>query len=354
MKKTLFLLAAAAACTACSMDETTEVVSNGLPIDFRTAVATRGTQIETGDLTSFNVWAYYDDNTNYFTKVLFTKQEDGFFKSSTDYYWPTDNSELTFYAYAPTDLAPSAENFTGETNTITYTSSNTISDQKDFITAMNTGSKADQVQGVDLSFKHRLSQIEVKAYYTGSKYNIKVSGVQIVNVYQTGTYTFETDANGDGSWATSGNKVTYTADCTEEELKTTENAEDAVSVMGEDGNWMLIPQTDDKWSGTSDATNTSNGAYLAVKIQIKETGGGAIYPKTEKGSEDEFGWAAVPIDINWVQNTKYVYTLHFTDESAGVIPPGDGGGEEILGYPIKFSVNTDVEEWGSTESTTLP
>ena len=351
MKKTLFLLAAAAISTACSMDETTEV-NNGLPIDFRTAVATRGTQIETGDLESFNVWAYYDDNTDYFTKVQFTKQEDNFFKSSTDYYWPTDNSELTFYAYAPIDLDPTEESFTGETNTITYTSSNTISEQKDFITAMNTGSKADQVLGVDLSFKHRLSQIEVKAYYTGSKYNIKVSGVQIANVYQTGTYTFDTDADGDGSWATSGNKVSYTAECTETELTSTE---DAVSVMGADGNWMLIPQTGlQKWNSESDATNTSNGTYLAVNIQIKETGGGEIYPKTETGSGDEFEWAAVPIDIAWEQNTKYVYTLKFTDESAGVIPPGDGGGEEILGYPIMFSVNTDVEEWGSTESTTLP
>ena len=348
MKKTLFLLAAAATCTACSMDETTEV-NNGLPIDFRTAVATRGTPIETSSLNAFQVWAFFGDGTSYFDNETFTKNaaEGNCFTSTTEHYWPTED-ELTFYAYAPTDLDNSTPNFTKDSKSISYKPESKIEDQDDFITAMNTGSKTDQETGVEMTFKHRLSQIEVKAYYTGTRYTIKVFGAQIANVYESGTYTFATDVSGDGSWETSGNKVSYTAECTETELTSTESSSDATSITEEKGNWMLIPQTGlSEWS-TTDATNTSNGTYLAVKIQIKENDGSAIiYPKLETSTGEESEWAAVPIEIDWEQNNKYIYTLHFTDTSAGVIPPGPSGGEEILGDPIKFAVTTTVEEWSN-------
>lgn len=346
MKKNLFLFVAAATCVACSMDETTEV-DQGLPIDFRTAVGTRATPIETGTLNAFKVWAFFGDGTSYFDNETFTKNTDegNCFTSKTEHYWPTEG-ELTFYAYAPIDLDNSTPTITQMTKTISYKPASEIENQDDFITDVNTGSKADQETGVEMTFKHRLSQIEVKAYYTGTKYTITVFGAQIANVYESGTYTFAEDVSGDGSWATSGNKVIYEAECAKAELTPTESSSDATSITEEKGNWMLIPQTGlSEWI-TTDATNSSEGTYLAVKIQIKENDGDAIiYPKLETSTGEESEWAAVPIEINWEQNKKYIYTLHFTDTSAGVIPPGPSGGEEILGDPIKFAVTTTVEEW---------
>lgn len=340
MKKNLFLFVAVATCVACSMDETTEV-DQGLPIDFRTAVGTRATPIETSTLDAFKVWAFYsEDNGEYFADETFTKGAGDYFRSTTDHYWPTDNSELTFVAYAPTDIVFSETKIVGETNTITYTPSETISEQKDFITAVNTGSKADQETGVEMTFKHRLSQIDVWADYSGDKYTIKVAGVKIASVLPSGTYTFETSAEADGIWTASGKKVSYTAECDETELSS-----EVVSVMGDDGQAMLIPQEIKAWTSKSESDNSSEGAYLEVKIQIKDKEGAAIYPAAIEGGSEEYAWAAVPIpDITWEQHHKYTYTLHFTDTSAGVLPPGDGGGEEILGDPIMFTV-VEVTNW---------
>ena len=120
------------------------------------------------------------------------------------------------------------------------------------------------------------------------------------------------------------------------------NGADAQSIMGEgNGTWMLIPQTLTGWNIEDDASNSDNGTYLAAYIQIKQ-GSEPIYPIT--GTSDEYAWAAVPLSGTWDPNTKYTYTLHFTDGSVGTIPPGDSEeGEDILGQPIKFTV--EVETW---------
>lgn len=356
MKKTLFLLAAAAACTACSMDETTEVAGNGLPIDFRTAVATRAQEL-TNSLPedfSFKVWAFYEDNKPFFPELTLTATNKGSGANTytTEYYWPTDNSELTFYTYTPDLGADGTESITGSSNTITYTPNSTITGQKDLATCIATGTKANQTEGVELAFKHALSQIEVQAYYdageTEAKYTYKVAGVQIANVDGTAIFTFDSNEETGGKWndntETSERNVPYTVEYDGIDMPTSEGE----SIMGTGGTWMLIPQnlTESAWAGD----NNNTGAYLAVKIQIKEAkGDGIIYPETEAGDE-EYGWAAVPIDTNWEAGKKYTYQLKFTDESAGKIPPTEeGGGEEILGYPIKFTVNVSPWESGTTE-----
>ena len=362
MKKNLFLFVAAATCAACSMDETTEV-DQGLPIDFRTAVGTRATPIETGTLNAFQVWAFFGDGTSYFENEMFTKNaaEGNCFTSTTEHYWPTEG-ELTFYAYYPTDLSSNGGEATLESkegSKIEYTPSTTITDQKDLLTAAATGTKeANEKDGVALLFKHALSQIEVEAYYIGTKYTITVAGVKIVNVNGKGTYTFNVGESNYGTWNSEttgtdyydvkyeGNPIT---------LKSSEDSESAISIMGSEGSgdgsaeangtWMLIPQMLTAWDGTA---SDDAGTYLAAYIQIETTGGERIYPITEDGTE--YGWAAVGINTTWNPNTKYTYKLHFTDTSAGVIPPGeDSEGEEILGDPIKFTVTVDDWTGGSEE-----
>lgn len=347
MKKTLFLLAAAATCTACSMDETTEV-DQGLPIDFRTAVATRATPITTNTLTEFNVAAFYSkDGASFFDETKISITGDGSSKTGeSTYYWPSDDSELTFHAYAPTDLNSKDGIISMEesaNSTIEYTPDKEIMKQTDLIAVTATGNRStNETTGVQLAFKHALSQIEVQADYANAddgKYTIEVAGVKIGNVYGTATYKFN-ESEGYGSWNEKKNETSYDVQYTSDAVTLTT---DAQSIMGSatsattNGTWMLIPQLLKAW----DQTNSDEGTYLAAYIKITNKAGHVVYPATE---DSEYGWAAVGIDTNLEPNHRYTYTLKFTDESAGLIPPGEPeGGKPVLGNPIKFTVT--VEDW---------
>ena len=355
MKKNLFLFVAAATCVACSMDETTEA-DQGLPIDFRTAVATRAATISA--ITEFNVAAFYENGNLFFTEKETLSDN----AVTTKHYWPTDNSEVTFYAYYPTDLSSNGGEATLESkegSKIEYTPNTTITDQKDLLTAAATGTKeANEEKGVGLTFKHALSQIKVEAYYTGNKYTITVAGVKIVNVNGKGTYTFNAGEDNYGTWnsETTGTdyyEVKYESDPIT--LEPSEDSESAISIMGSEGSgdgsaetngtWMLIPQILTAWNGTA---SDHEGTYLAAYIKIETITGERVYPITE--DDTEFGLAAVGINTAWDPNTKYTYKLHFSDSSAGVIPPGEEGeGENILGEPIKFTVTVDDWIGGSEE-----
>ena len=64
----------------------------------------------------------------------------------------------------------------------------------------------------------------------------------------------------------------------------------------------------------------------------------------------EFGWAAVPVGVNWERGKKYVYTLDFSN-GVGVQDPEDPRpGSAIIGDGIKFSVS--VVDWVESSSTT--
>lgn len=332
MKRFLFFLAAAAM-TACSQDEMTDVVGNGHPIDFRAAMGTRAAETTTGNLKTITVTAIDAENANYFTDVEFTKN-DSYFTSETPYYWPSDGSTLNFYAYSPAaaDLGATVAITNASKKLTNYAPATDITSQQDFITAKASGSKSNEATGVALTFKHRLSQIEIKAKNTEDTYVYKVQGVRIAQPVSKATFDFGTDA-----WELGSDKATY-----EVTYKGSEKTLDgsAVSIMKTDGdNAMLLPQQLVAWDSDSDKPNTKTGAYLSVLINItKKEGNTPIYPD----EVDEYSWAAVPIDTNWEAGKKYVYTLDFSNGAGKVDPTLPGGGEDILGSPIKFTVEVDT------------
>lgn len=333
MKRFLFFLAAAAM-TACSQDETTDVVGNGHPIDFRTAMGTRAAETTTGTLQKITVTAIDAENENYFTDVEFSKKG-SYFTSETPYYWPVDGSTLNFYAYSPaaTDLGATVTITNASKKLTNYVPATDVSEQQDFITATASGSKSNEATGVALTFKHQLSQIEIKAKNTEDTYVYKVQGVRIAQPVSKATFDF-----GTGAWELGSDKATY-----EVTYKGSEKTlgSSAVSIMKTDGdNAMLIPQQLVAWDSGTDKSNTKKGAYLSVLINItKADGSDPVYP-AEAG---QYGWAAVAIDTNWEAGKKYVYTLDFSN-GAGKVDPEDPDhpGEDILGSPIKFSVEVDT------------
>lgn len=342
-KQFLFIVVAALAMASCSKDEQT-AVNRGAAIDFRGAMATRATETITANLDDIFVTALDKNNANFFTDEQFTKDVDNFFKSTTSYYWPNDDSELKFFAYAPSssDLG-STVTIDNSTKTLAdFSPKTTIADQKDFVSCQATGKKSvNESAGVALTFKHQLSQIEIKAKNDQDAYRYKVVAVRIGQPVSKGTFDFGTE-----NWNLEMDKVNYTVpDFGEITLNGTPE-----SLMGTGGSAMLIPQQLIAWDAAGDKPNANKGAYLAVKLQITTKAGARVYPAEVVGDYD---WAAVPVNTNWEAGKKYVYTLDFTSGAGKVDPekpnPSDPTdpfkpGDDILGNnAIKFTVQ--VTEW---------
>lgn len=365
MKKTILMVAAATlALTSCSNGEDV-TVNNGTAIDFRAAMAmnsrsTDGQIVTTGNLGTITVSAF-KGTTPYFKGVDFSKMEGATnYTSATKYYWPSDGSTITFWAtrYGQTGAAIASDGitYTG------YSIASAINDQIDLVAGTTTGSKSNETTGADLPFKHLLSQIEVKAKCSSSDFTVKVKGVRIARVYGTANGTFSAFTNaasqreGKAEWTGhSGAKLYYntTPYASGEEIPLTG---DAVSVMGADGNAILMPQPITSWIANPERSTTwtdNGGAYIALNVQIMnkvegETTAVQIYPATEGA----YGWTAVPVTLpegatSWEPGKKYIYTLDFAN-GAGYVEPGpdpdpENPGHPVLGDPIKFKVT--VEGW---------
>lgn len=338
-KQIMFMAMTAMLIASCSSDDVVST-NTGRAIDFRTSVGTRGAETTTANISKFWVTAIDKAGATYFSKQEFTK-DDEFFTSSPLYYWPA--GELNFVAYSPseTDL--------GGTLTISNTTKELkdfspaakIADQKDFVTATATGTKAaNETNGVALTFAHQLSQIEIKAKNANTGYVYKVVGVRIGKPVSKGTFTFGTNR-----WSlTTTEKTNYAV---EYDTDPRTLAADAATMMGTaNDNAMLLPQQLVPWTPDTDKKNTNNGAYIALKIQITTKDGARVYP-----AKGDYDWAAVAINTNWEAGKKYVYTLDFSNGAGKVDPekpdpdPTDPfkPGEDILGKPIKFTVT--VTDW---------
>lgn len=185
----------------------------------------------------------------------------------------------------------------------------------------------------------------------------------------------------------------------------------AVSIMGKGGNAMVLPTKNGAWAGEGNpwiaskysahtgqendpypdkdpapwsADNAEGDMYLSIliRVSLKPTGKelttqqiypygnntnmNVIYIEKEKNSNKvigrvpsktsviganneimEFGWASVPVSVNWERGKKYVYTLDFS-KGVGIQDPEDARpGAPIIGDGIKFSVS--VVDWEATE-----
>ena len=361
-KNVLFLAAGLLAFASCSQDETTGL-DNGGAIRFRPNVGavTRGPVITTGNIASFKVSSYLTGaSANFFTDLLVTKSGTQWNTAQT-YYWPGAGT-LNFFAYSPVDVAtvavsPSARainNFSPEA---------LVANQKDVVVAYNSGTKAaNEAGGVALSFKHILSQVEVKAKSANTTaYEIKVLGVKLGQIPSTANFTFPTSVV-----TTTLPASHWTTPATAKDYGTVLDSEvtlgtDAVSITK--SNFLMIPQQLSPWTQGSGA----DGAYIAVLCRISSKSGSnttQIFPD----QADKYAYAAVPVNTNWLPGKKYTYTLSFLGSGgAGYVDPNPTnpdnpvdpnidptpgtGGTPVLGGPIKFTVT--VDEWDNVPEENL-
>lgn len=352
MKKTTLMMSLAALAalglTSCAEeDELTGAATNheNAAINFRPAMAgqTRATEVNNSNLSEIYATAFMGDSL-YFNDVEFSKDNDGYFNSLKKYLWPGDTTKLTFYSYSPSldaigaDITVNGKDLTLES----YVTPEQISDMVDFITAKATGTKDDnEATGVPLTFSHRLAQVEVRAKSDNQELVYEVAGVRIGRAETTGTFDFAT-----GEWTLDDWHDTnvWTSSCTPVKLSS-----NAVSIMGESGNGMFIPQQLTAWQPVNDPDNVAREAYLSVLVRITTKEGVQLYPfPSDKqldstGKKRQYAWASIGIGDKWEQGKKYIYTLDFTDGAGNVDPDDPTPGVPVLGDPIKFTVN--VENW---------
>ncbi len=355
MKKPLLLMSVAAVTAfglaSCAQDEPQAVSArsnSSNAISFRPALAgqTRASEVNNSNLSDIYVTGFMADSL-YFHDVDFSKGTDGYFTSATTYRWPGDETELSFYSYSPSmDELGADVTINGKVLKLeNFVTPESIADQVDFITANATGTKsANEAAGVPLTFSHRLAQVEVRAKSNNDELVYEVAGVRIGRPQTTGTFDFTTNEWTLDDWHETS---VWTSSCTP--VKLTGNA---VSIMGDAGNGMFIPQTLTPWSPTGDPDNVAREAYLSVLVRITTPDGVQLYPfpsdkmLDSNGQKRKYAWASIPLSGTWEQGKKYIYTLDFTDGSGNVDPDDPDPGKPVLGDPIKFTVN--VENWVDT------
>ena len=361
MKKTIVLFAGIALMTAgCTKTEVirsgTEGTQKGIGFSAYTAKPTKAAQqdVTNDNFTSFEVTAI-GNNAVYFDNVTFTKAT--VWESATKYFWPA--FALDFYAYNTPAKGIFSRDITIAGQTLTFTPSETLSEQEDLVVAKTTGQTEPAGGATVLTFSHCLTQVVVNALSTNSNYTVVVDGVKLANLAGEGTYTFSENK----MEATAAHKNSATSSDYDEEFtaKTLTASPKEVMRSGDDdgGRWYLIPQDVTSWVKDSDSekTNASHGTYLGLRVKITTTTGDfKVYPRTGDAS----AWMAIPVpaQLKFDQGKKYIVTIQFFGESgnggAGYVDPEKPGdldgnaetndaGKKIIGGAIKF--NASVESW---------
>ena len=337
MKKILYMSTIAAlAFVSCAKDSTTEV-NKGRAIDFRVA-ATRTTEpVTTDNLESIWVTAVGESGNNHFSKVNFVKNG-SYFTTDNEYYWPSDGSNLKFYAYAPADGeadVPGSESLTLDATTqklAGFSPAVTVADQIDFVYAVASGNKENAENGVELIFDHALTQVEINAFSNNTGYKHRIKGLRIGKVVSKGDFDFNLK-----TWYLADQKSDYEILFAEP----VELSSEKQSLMGDEGNAMLIPQKLVPWDFADDPKNENEGTYFAVLLNVTTADGAIVFPATAGGYE----WVASTFDTEWVRGFKYVYNLDFTNGAGYTAPDIDGGGESVMGGKISFDYS--LSSWST-------
>lgn len=363
----IFGLMALGLTSACSNDEILEQ-RQAAEISYVPAVAvpTRGVTTNTnikefvvdGFLTVDNNSSVYVDNSVY-------NRIDDKWSSDATYFWPYTGN-LDFYAFCPVNTkdkvvykVEDGKRIATIENYEVSTLSNNFTDLLYAVNPEKSHANGSDLVPVDLNFKHALCQILFNVQNTNPALVIDIQDIRIANLASKGTYTLPLQctmlAGGpEGSWKLAdkiaGGK-TYDAYIAAVDNITPESGIVNLTTT-ENGAMLLLPQTANAWDPNADAENENFGSYILVKCRVWAVNGEEktlIWPNVNNtAGELVYREVAVPVDINWEQGKRYVYTLVFGD-GAGYIPPTDtnpgnevnlGTGEKVL-KPISYNINVD-------------
>ena len=257
--------------------------------------SSRAVETDLAKFGSFKVTAFQNGLANYMENVTYTKAAGEWSTDDGNFFWP-NKGDLYFYAYAPDvpgasgsyEITSSSQKFTN------FSPCASAAEQKDFIYAYAKGSlKGNGADGMDVTFKHALSEITVAAKNENTDYSIEVSGVKLGNIKNKGTFTFPScDGDGnDASWITTEDKADYEITWSTPVTLGPERSSLDVSNVP----FMLIPQK------MQPKDKAIDGTYFALLIKAKYG---------EKVMYND--WAYIAIDTDWQMGKRYDFTFDFS------------------------------------------
>lgn len=373
MKKTNLLVlsvAAALLATSCSKDQVSEV-NPGEAIRFSalTGSATKAAEVTSSNLAEYKVYGVYETTTSLNFVDTYTNSGSGWTNTGGTHYWPSTATEnVTFFAHSPADLAtalgvesigtPTADSWVIPSVILPDSAKH----QKDVVYARyrtNKGTTGDAA--VPITLKHVFTQIELKGLCSDDSVRVTVYGAKIFGMKDGGSLTFPTENTEASSeptmiWGESNNSARTYVVGSPTNTTPVILTDVAASIMGTDGNFMLVPQVLTAWDPASDKPNTRNGGYIGILCKMERLSPEGtyqqIFPETGTTTPE---YTAVPIGYNFAKNKKYSITLKFFDGNGGggVTPPdGSGGGGDPVLAPITFTVS--VTDWATGDNVDAP
>lgn len=363
MKKVLLGALAVVAMVACSKDDVVEMNRVNDQISYGAVVnnATRAKNVFCNSNLpgSFTVSAEHDG------KLYFENDEitvtDGKCTSDAVRYWPNEGN-VTFYAQVNGTMsytAGSAPQFKD------FIVADTVANQVDLMYAVQTQGKSEST--VALNFRHALSQIVFQAKKTNNNIYVEVSGVEVHNVANTGTYTFPTKATDDkvgehngnnaidydtqawGKWVTHTGSADYAVEFAGIEVTSEGKSLTSANDTGKEFNantMLLMPQSKTTaWDPKTNPKVAETGTYLLINCCIYNVAGDSFKAETDValwGTKDVHAKLAVPASFAWEQGKKYIYTLVFGQGNGGYNPdPVDPKEPEPVLVPISYEITVD-------------
>ncbi len=352
MKKLFMLLPLAAlvfaSCTSDNYENAEDVKIANYPegaIWFSTGIDATRTLITAANFRQFNVTGIHS-NAEYAFTDLEVNSENGtvwtYGDGQTYKYWPSDNTDVKFFAYAPVSLKANTTISDAYGKKIAaFKQEMVVANQVDVLSATVTGNKSSNAYtGVTLDFKHALSQIEIKAKNSNTaEYTVKVLGVKLCRVNDEGDMTFQSVSTDLPTW----NNLTGSKSFMKQGSGAKELTNQVQSIMFGNDNFLMLPQSLTAWNGSKE---DKTGSYLAVLCQIYKIESNTptlIFPTGN--DETKYGFSAVPIGTKWEVGHKYVYTLDFfgAGDGAGQVDPEPGNAKPDPSAPEPGSGDSPID-----------
>jgi len=343
MKKRSFLLIAAASMLAvsCSNDVVDgELNRDGITIRVTTPRMTKGVPVDASNLGQFSLYASHCD-TAVIPQCNANVDKEGLTSGYGYHYWPQDNgvTPVKFYAWGPTDSKNSGQINAVDNVTFNVTPSDNVDSQVDFVFAHTQKNLITGKNGVNLYFRHAMSQIVVKVRNSQSNYKFNVNGWKMVYLDKDGKFTYagsSTDENQPLSntyW--SENTTASVTNSYSKSLASTKLITVSDTVVLE-GNMILVPQNVAKATGYTSATPGApfNGAYLAILMNVVEASTG-----NELKAEQ---WCCWPVEFAWNPGYKYIYSV---DLGGGGYKEHSEGGTDPQPVIDMISIIPIVADW---------
>lgn len=312
---------------------------------------------------AFNVWAQVADaaGTLYIEgDQIKNNDPDGsgsWYDATGTRYWPQDKN-LNFFAevngqaeFDYNNGAPKFNNFKVKP---------TVADQLDLMYSVNMGA-VNNGSPVALNFRHALSQVCFRATNNTNNLDVTINSVSVGHLTDGGSYTYPlattdgpiVDPGHDdiynegtvdrnrGSWALDENYVNeYVASVNGGQvvIKTTDTEKTKNLTCPESNHangWAnvmtLMPQKVEAWNPEKKGTDY-NGAYFLLDVVLNDNG--------TNGVQIHKGKIAIPVNIDWKEGYRYIYTFVFNEGSNGGYTPTPDNPQPVL-TGISYTVTVD-------------